>query len=58
MASRKPQVVNGARQEQVSAITGYFVGLTRPETTNTEFFKSVEITSQAALRKSLSRFLQ
>lgn len=58
MVSRKPQVVNGARQEQVSAIPGYSVTLTHPETTNTEFSKSVEITSQAALRRSLSRFLQ
>lgn len=51
MASRKPQVMNGARQEQISAITGFFGGLTHPETTNSEFVKSVEITSQAALRK-------
>lgn len=58
MASRKPQVLNGARQKQVSANTGYFGGLSCPEITNTEFFKCVEITSQAALRKSLRRFLQ
>lgn len=55
---QKTPGVNGARQVQVSAVTGYFGGLTCPETTNTEFFKSVEITSQAALRESLSRFLQ
>lgn len=46
---------------KVSAITGCCVGLTPPETTNTEFFKYLEATSQAALKKnpqhnSLSRF--
>lgn len=53
MASIKEQVSNGPRQEQVS---GCCVGLTPPETTNTEFFKYME--TQAALKKSLSRFMQ
>lgn len=39
MASRKPQMVNGARQEQVSAVIGYFGALICPETTNIDFFQ-------------------
>lgn len=58
MASIKNQVSNGPRQEQVSAITGCRVGLTPPETTSIEFFNYVETTSQAALKKSLRRFMQ
>jgi len=49
--AHKPPALDGPSQEQDSAVAGCHVGLTPRETTNAEFFKQTETTSQVELKK-------